>query len=300
MNGPQQAGVRLARVKPLCRYRWLKPGQPVATMNDQDDGNIEIAVVPGEWAIKKLLGPVLSECGEDLKRAYAAGRDRLISAATRKIEDLDDGKSASLRVTRDVLWHGTTSEDEVCAEYFGGILASSRTNDGKDDSSIQFVDVTKSLSSTQLRLHYLIYHALNKMLIEQGRQVNVAQGNEINDVSIWMLSTELEAAHAVNRHTDFNALWRNGLLHEYKLDTHAVGENSFPYSMARPTSFGVMLYAAAHNRRERWLQFPNFDFGSFESITPLPVFAADLVSLRKLLGLGATDIGSSSGSPAPQ
>jgi len=53
-------------------------------------------------------------------------------------KNLEDGKAANLRVTRDVIWNGAVTDDEVCAEYFGGILAASRTEDGKDDSAIQF------------------------------------------------------------------------------------------------------------------------------------------------------------------
>ena len=113
-------------------------------MTDPGKQEFEISI-PGEWAIKKAFGPLLSELGEDLQRLYVVGRDRLLAAATRKIENIDDGRVPNLRVARDVLWNGAVSDDEVCAEYFGGILASSRTDDGKDDSCIQFVDVIKSL-----------------------------------------------------------------------------------------------------------------------------------------------------------
>lgn len=159
-------------------------------MTDLAEKGVGIAL-PGEWAVKKLLGPVLSEIGDDIKRLYAAGRDRILTTAINKIDDIDDGKTPNLRVTRDVLWNGAFSEDKVCAEYFGGILASSRTDDGKDDSSIQFVDVIKSLSAKQLRLHYVAYYALNKLLIQKERDINVGQGTEIQSVEIWMESLEL-------------------------------------------------------------------------------------------------------------
>jgi hypothetical protein len=111
----------------------------------EEEKKIAIAV-PGEWALQKVFGPALTEMGEDLKKLYAKGRDKLISAAFWKVRNPDDGKQANIRVTRDVLWNGAFTEDEVCAEYFGGILASSRSEDGKDDDAIQFVDAIKSLS----------------------------------------------------------------------------------------------------------------------------------------------------------
>ena len=55
-----------------------------------------------------------------------------------------------------MIWNGAVTDDEVCAEYFGGILAASRTEDGKDDSAIQFVDCIKAMSAKQLHLHYAI------------------------------------------------------------------------------------------------------------------------------------------------
>jgi hypothetical protein len=144
----------------------------------EEEKKLAIAL-PGEWALQKVFGPALTEIGEDLKKLYAKGRDRLVAAAYRKVEDPEDGKQANLRVTRDVLWNGAFTEDEVCAEYFGGILASSRSADGKDDDAIQFVDVIKSLSARQLRLHYVIYHSLNQIFVASGATVNVGQGLEL-------------------------------------------------------------------------------------------------------------------------
>ena len=242
---------------------------------------------PYEWAIKKAFGPVLSELGEDLKHLYAAGRDRILATATRKIDNVDDGRIPNLRVTRDVLWNGAFSDDEVCAEYFGGILASSRTDDGKDDSSIQFVDVIKSLSSKQLRLHYVIYYALNELLIREKRPINIAQSSEVQVVSIWMALTKLANVHGIKLDTDFNALWRNGLIYEYEYNYNAdtSGDMSLSFAKVKPTSFGIMLYAAAHNKMDHWLEFPASDFGSFKGIEPPDIYAAGHASLKKLAGL---------------
>ena len=125
----------------------------------------------------------------------------------------------------------------------------------KDDSSIQFVNVIKSLSAQQLRLHYLVYQALNQLMTHHQLTVNVAQGTEINKVPLWMSTQELVEIHKIDPNIDSNALWRHGLLHEYRLDTVISGDKQLPYTMARPTSFGAILYAAAHNKNDRWLEF---------------------------------------------
>lgn len=268
-------------------------------MTDSDKMDLEISI-PGEWALKKVLGPTLSELGDDFKRLYAKGRDKMIAAASRKIEDVDDGKISNLRVAHNVLLNGAFSVEDICAEYFGGILASSRTADGKDDTSIQFVDVIKSLSAQQLRLHYLIYQALNQLMRDQQRNINVAEGTEINGVSLWMGTLELIEGHEIDANIDSNALWRNGLLHEYKLNAVTSGDKDLLYTMVKPTSFGVMLYAAGHNKLDRWLEFPRFNFGTFEGIAPLKSCAGDLASLQLLAGIPPPKgIDPGAGSPAP-
>ncbi len=251
----------------------------------EDEKKIAIAV-PGEWALQKAFGPALTEIGEDLRKLYAKGRDKLISTAYRKIHDVNDGKQANLRVTRDVLWNGAFTEDEVCAEYFGGIFAASRSADGKDDDAIQFVDVIKSLSAKQLRLHYVIYNSLNKLLLAAGKPVNVALDREIQPKQVWFASIELIKTLSLKIETDLNILHRQGLLHEYRTDTHTVSEKQLlPYAFARPTTFGVLLYAVAHNKLEEWRTFDRQDFGDFPDIA-LPInYAATLDDLLKKAGL---------------
>lgn len=254
-------------------------------MSEESESKDLSIKLPGEWVLQKAFGPVLNEIGEDLKRLYSVGRDKILAAGYRKIQNPDDGKRANLRVTRDVMWNGAFTDDEVCAEYFGGILATSRSEDGKDDSSIQFVDVIKSLSSTQLRLHYLIYNALNKILVVRKERVNVAQGSEIQTRSVWLSSLELQSVHGINTDTDFNILFRQGLIHEYEINMVHEGGKVLPYGMAKPTTFGVMLYASAHNRMTLWRAFNLVDFGNFESIPNPQVFADSLGELKRLTGL---------------
>ena len=248
-------------------------------MSEAEKKEMEIAV-PGEWAVKKLLGPVFSELGEDFRRLYALGRDKIIQVACRKTVNIEDGKIPNLRVTRDVFWNGAFTDNEVCAEYFGGILASSRTDDGKDDSCIQFVDVIKSLSAKQLGLHYVVYHALNLTMQKQNKAIDVAQGSEIQQVSIWMDSTELIYTHGLDIDTDFNILWRQGLIYEYKVNEKIVDTITLSYSMVKPTTFGVLLYAAAHNKMDHWRTFSEIDFGGFEDVPPPKIYATNFEELR--------------------
>ena len=240
--------------------------------------------LPGEWALQKAFGPVLSEIGEDLKKIYAIGRDKILAAGYKKIRNPEDGKKANLRVTRDIFWNGAFTDEEICAEYFGGVLAASRSNDGHDDSTIQFVNVIKSLSSSQLRLHYFIYSGLNQILSQSSNNINVAQGSDIQAREIFFSQIELEHA-GVNTDTDFNVLYRHGLLYKYKINVHNFGDRSFAYASSNPTTYGVLLYGVAHNRLDKWRTFSNQELGDFDGIKCPKFFAATLDDLVKQTGL---------------
>jgi hypothetical protein len=251
----------------------------------------KMALALREWALQKVFGPALTEIEEDLRKLYAKGRDKLILAAYRKVRNPDDGKQANLRVMRDVLWNGAFSEDEVCAEYFGGILASSRSKEGKDDDAIQFVDVIKSLSAKQLRLHYVIYNSLNKVLLAAGKPVNVALSTEIKPKQVWFSSTELVHDLGLRIEADLNILHRQSLLDQCHTYSHRPVENEQAryYTVANPTTFGVLLYAASHNRLDEWRTFDQQDFGNFPEIALPAVYAPTLDELLKKAGLvGAT------------
>lgn len=225
--------------------------------------------IPGEWAIEKVLNPVLGSIGEDINSLYAIskkGASKIILKAYNKIFSKNDGKKVNLRVARDVFWNGSFSDESICAEYFGGILASSRSEDGKDDNGIHYTDVIKSLSSKQLQLHYIIYNSLNKLLSKEEIKVNVGLSTELHQKSIWFSRIEL-LEQKLKIYTDLNVLYKQGLLHEYKIDNLKLEDGKiFRYVMVKPTTFGILLYAIAHNKFETWEQFSSNDFGDFEDI----------------------------------
>ena len=239
----------------------------------KDEKGFSIAL-PGEWALRKVLGPTLEEFGEDLKALYSKGRDNIIAAASRKIKNSEDGKRANLRVARDVLWNGAFTDDEMCAEYFGGVLAASRSEDGTDDDAIQFVDVIKSMSSSQLRLHYIIYNRLNHNFVSTRRKINVGQGSEIQRCEIWFSTVEMEEHLRLRLDRDPNVLHRMGLLWQYKTDNFVKNNRTMPYFMVSPTVFGVLLYAAVHNKLGEWRAFNSIDFGELDGLKT-PKYASE-------------------------
>jgi hypothetical protein len=59
-------------------------------------------------------------------------------------------------------------DNEVLVEYLSGVLASSRTSDGQDDSGISWSSLLSTMSSVQIRAHFLLYREWAELLHEHG------------------------------------------------------------------------------------------------------------------------------------
>ena len=66
-----------------------------------------------------------------------------------------------------VVWQplneGSFTEDEVAACYLGGVLASSKTKEPRDDRGVYFNAQISRLSVFQIRLHYVVYAAFHAL-----------------------------------------------------------------------------------------------------------------------------------------
>lgn len=258
-------------------------------MSDSDEKKLAIAL-PGEWALKQVLGPTLGEVGKDMEKLYAAGRDKLLAFAYKKIPNKEDGKSANLRVTRDVLWNGSYTAESICAEYFGGILASSRSEDGKDDTGVFYVDLIKSLSSNQLKLHYLIYFSFNKAFVADPEKATMNPGfeTELGREKIFLSFIDiLQITGEKDIGRDLHALNSKGLIGNFQIENHALknGKDTVPYIWVIPKSLGVQLYAVAYNKLDQWRDFAKEDFGDFESINPPKFRAKNIEDLLTSAGI---------------
>ena len=243
-------------------------------MPDEQSGN---PIVPFEWAIKDVAQPTLKQIGLDLKDGYI-GLKKIISNAVTKS---DNNGVANNRVMIEALRSGSFVDSDIGVEYFGGILASTKSVDGKDDSSIYYLDIIKSMSSRQLYLHYAIYRSLNKFLISDNSKenLNVALNTELNTIKFYISSVELTSI-GLKLDIDLEALYRKGLLHEYKYDTHIIDQvRGLPYIMITPTTLGIQLFCIANNMLSDWRNYPKKDFFDFKDI-----------ELPKFIGLSVEDL----------
>lgn len=234
-------------------------------------------------ASQVVLGKTLEHMGDDLARLYTAGRDRIVRAALRRV-DPSDGKCANLRVSRDALWHGSFSEDAMCAEYFGGVIVASRSEEGEDDTGVYYVGIIRSLSSAQLRLHYNLYRAFN-LYFSSGRgsrPINARVERDLQRAPLFFLFEELNhLTGSDDLGRELYALYATGLIGKFKSDVivEAGEPGVLSYAQTVPTTLGVQLYAVAHAKLKDWDKFSVIDFGDFESLAAPRYFSDSIDSL---------------------
>lgn len=227
---------------------------------------------------KKVLGATLDNIGNDVANLYAQGRDKIIEKASKKIKNLDDGQQVNLRIARDVFYNGSFSDDEICAEYFGGILASSRSEDGTDDSKMFYLDTIKSLSSIELKIHYIIYYTFHKMMINKDySDIKIGYDVNLGELAIYFNHDEVINISGVDIHSSqLHILRSKGLIKAFQTGHSTSGVH---YLGINPSSLGIQLFAIVNN-----IKLDDFinksDLNIFEGIKTVDIFNKDINLLK--------------------
>lgn len=110
-------------------------------------------------ALRSLLGPAAHEVGEALRR-WVEFRLRNVG----RVAENAEGKSraleqqpgtVSVRTAMAVFEAASYSDDELMADYLGGVLASSASPGGRDDRGVTWIAQVSRMSSYALRIHYI-------------------------------------------------------------------------------------------------------------------------------------------------
>lgn len=135
-------------------------------MNETDLIVAAGAYLGSKEILGKLLGPTADYLGGGLKSLTERGvknLNRVFAAAVRKLGPrIEEPGAIPPRVLRAVLENGYFCDDELTTEYFGGVLASSRTTIKRDDRGTSFVHLLETLSAYQIRAHYVLYTAFRR------------------------------------------------------------------------------------------------------------------------------------------
>ena len=125
------------------------------------------------------MGPTADYLGEELK-AFTQRRinnvGKIFSNAEKKLGSrLDSPGQVPPKVLKSVINEGSYSEDPVMLEYFGGVLASSRTEIGRDDRGARLIKILDNLSAYQIRTHYLIYSTIAHLFSNSGKRFGLSE-----------------------------------------------------------------------------------------------------------------------------
>jgi hypothetical protein len=136
-----------------------------------------VAAYLGKDGLQKLLGPTADYLGTGL-REFTQRRveniGKIFQSAEKKLGNKINGPGeVPPKVLKSVLNEGSYATESIAVEYFGGILASSRTDQGRDDRGARLAKILDGLSTYQLRAHYLIYATVRRIFIGRDLMFNM-------------------------------------------------------------------------------------------------------------------------------
>lgn len=231
-----------------------------------------IALLAPSALTLKMLGPTAEYIGDGV-RAWAEARvanvKMVLHKADAKLEDrvLTDGGAVSPRVLKGILDEGSFFEDELSQDYLGGLLASSHSEGGRDDRAATYIDLLARLSTYQIRTHYLLYRAAQRLCAAHPDidLTRVSGRDEIGKLfvrfppclaAMELSDDELDNVDAIVTHA-FVGLHREGLIGTaWRLATDrddlremSVSDREFPGGggvVFELSMFGMELFSAAH------------------------------------------------------
>ncbi|WP_441000270.1 hypothetical protein [Fodinibius sp. SL11] len=245
-----------------------------------------LAVLGSAKLIEKILGPTAEYIGEGLKE-FTEKRvnniKRIFSIAREQLgERIEEEGQVPPRVLKGVLEEGSFVEDELSAQYFGGVLAASRSKYKNDDRGTSFISLITKLSSYQLHLHFILYSLLKKQF--RDKRLNIASSKHRRKLRMYIDLFSLENSLQISSDQQFDTILQHsafGLNRETLIEGFAFGtpENLLDYYpepenteldsksfVFTPSAFGVELFLWAHG----------------EANTPLDWFLSNTVDLQSV------------------
>jgi hypothetical protein len=251
-------------------------------------GGLLLAV--GAKLVNDVCGPSAKYLGKQLESYSKAGVEnlqRIFTKAAKRLafEDKTDGAVPG-RVLKRILLEGYFCEDEIQAEYLGGILASSKGPTTRDDRGITYTALLSSLSSYQIRTHYLLYSCIlrseQRRWLELTRWVFQSPGITVliedRDYMHAMAFSGEESSAPIIEHV-FTGLEKHGLVEEgmrvVMPNKQIKGQPDPPFRFFYPTLAGIELFlwglGAGHHGFQAYKPDLLNDVGLPDTIVPLEI-----------------------------
>lgn len=138
-----------------------------------------VAAYVGKDIVLKILGPTADYLGGELREFTQRRMEnigRIFSNAEKKLGGkLNSPGEVPPKVLKTIINEGSYANDAVAFEYFGGVLASARTEVSRDDRGARIAKMIDNMSAYQMRTHYLIYSTIARMFSDGANRFNLSQ-----------------------------------------------------------------------------------------------------------------------------
>ena len=144
-----------------------------------------------------LFGPASEELGKHWQERVSAMRrkntEQIVQNAYTKLGDkFESPGTVPLRVVKEVINEGSYNDNPIAIDYYGGVLASSRTESGQDDRGAIIAKSIERLSIYEIRMHYLIYATIHQLF--RGSEKSLLLPEHRNNMRIFINFTAYDNA----------------------------------------------------------------------------------------------------------
>jgi hypothetical protein len=236
-----------------------------------------LALLGGKEILTKLLGPTAEYLGTELESYAEKGLEnlkRIFGKAIRRVGvKIEQEGQVPPRVLSKLLSEGYFCEDELSAEYFGGVLASSRSGVSRDDRGVTYLNLISSLSTYQIRTHYLVYTLFRQYYT--GKDLHLGLGEDRFKMTLYIPDSvyasamdfaENEKLGLLTDHA-LHGLARNNLIQikcmgasefisdSFRMEALVIPKIEEPGVVLLPTIEGVQLFLWAHGLGDKPYDF---------------------------------------------
>jgi len=219
-------------------------------------------MIGGKDIIVKLLGPTADYLGNETKNLVEKSCENLkhifTHATTLLGPQIESPGQVSPRILKRIFDDGAFCEDELTLDYFGGILASSRNCSTRDDRGLNFLSLLESMSSYQIRNHYVFYTIVKELF--DGKNFNINNSEERGKTEVFLPFDTYLKSMDIQEQNEFDLVFPNTLWGLIRLrlieGVVTAGENgvkdlhrqvaTVPGMLFIPTVFGIEFYMWVH------------------------------------------------------
>lgn len=246
--------------------------------------------------LNKMLGPTADYLGASLKEIAQKRTEavlKIFQNAEKKLgEKLETPGQVPPKILKIIMDEGSYTDDQLAIEYFGGILASSRTEQGRDDRGARIAKILDSLSTYQIRAHYLVYTIIRKLFKNKRYFFNQDDRQKMKIFIPWQTyfkAMEFEEKEKNNMTSFLNHIFY-GLHNEGLIESFTYGQvehlqAEFPEAkesglIVTPSALGAELYLWGYGVGDKDLDFI-FEDDHFKGMEIMELDTSQAIAITK-------------------